>query len=585
MQIVGKIISDFGHDVYGVYCDSLFERCVPKESRQIRPGDQEAGQRVCESCRVKAGALVAAYNLKRFRLDLVIDDGVRAEAKRAVDSHLGDPRIFTYDGVEFGVLCFHDLALAAKLLVDSALTVTAVAYLREYLRTVVATYIGMSRLFAAGTFTDVLLYGQYAANAAVICAAQRANVNWRLIGGVSNCGIDLRRLYVNNGQSHLWLTRMIADWPAWREIPIPPDLVKEIGDDIQARLRAVTVHTYSPAKTQTTDIRQRLGLDTTRRLMVAFTSSLDEYNAEWMLDRVLGEVPDAADRKPFHNQLEWLALMTRFVAGRPDLQLVIRIHPREDANARDPVRSQHLSLLEQALATVPDNVRVVWPRDPVSSYALLEAADLAQTWSSTIGLEAARMGVPVIKANRGYTSYPEGEFVLSADTPEGLVAAIDEALAWQPNFGRITGAFRFYALSRFHASVDLRDLIDQFMPQTLPAYHRPANAAQVVKAVVGNIPIWIDKLRHLNILPDPGVEGESIRAQLRRTIHFLMTGQDRAEDQPLMLASAPQQPVAIGPPTLLVDYGWCSYIWNGIIIRKYSPMCARLSVLCAQSTT
>ena len=84
MQIVGKIISDFGHDVYGVYCDSLFERCVPKESRQIRPGDQEAGQRVCESCRVKAGALVAAYNLKRFRLDLVIDDGVRAEAKRAV---------------------------------------------------------------------------------------------------------------------------------------------------------------------------------------------------------------------------------------------------------------------------------------------------------------------------------------------------------------------------------------------------------------------------------------------------------------------------------------------------------------------
>src|SRR5579859_935543 len=113
-------------------------------------------------------------------------------------------------------------------------------------------------------------------------------------------------------------------------------------------------------------------------------------------------------------------------------------------------------------------MRVVWPQDPVSTFSLLEIADQVQTWGSTIGLEAARIGVPVLKLNNGDVNQPEGDFIYAASSPDDYLRLMDEALNWPPDLGRLIQAWRFYGFSRFTSSIDLRDVVSDPAMHALP---------------------------------------------------------------------------------------------------------------------
>jgi hypothetical protein len=291
-----------------------------------------------------------------------------------------------------------------------------------------------------------------------------------------------------------------------------------------------------------------------------------------------------APQRPFQNQVEWLLFMADLVARDDTLQMVIRIHPREDSNKRDPLTSQHLAVLRQALANLPANVKVVWPRDPVSSYDLMEVADLVQTWSSTVGLESARLGVPVVKANHGYASYPEGDFALGAPTRPDFAAAVRQALDWQPDLDRLILAHRYYAYSRFVASVDLGDVSVGTMDEVMGQYKAPRNLATVGRAVLDGIPVWEDKLDigHTSMAPES--ERHLVQLHLRRILDFLITGTDLRRNLTIVRrpAGVPAE-VPQGAHAVFQDDGR-SYTYttadDGAVYRKYSPMCIRLARLC-----
>ena len=118
-------------------------------------------------------------------------------------------------------------------------------------------------------------------------------------------------------------------WPACRNLALDPPRVREVAEDLLVRLRGVGSHLYSPGKTiQETGVRQRFGLAEERRLLVAYTSSLDELIASRMGIEALGiEIPDRT--QPFKDQIEWLQALVDYVEESEDLSLIVRIHPRE----------------------------------------------------------------------------------------------------------------------------------------------------------------------------------------------------------------------------------------------------------------
>ena len=129
----------------------------------------------------------------------------------------------------------------------------------------------------------------------------------------------------------------------------------------------------------------------------------------------------------FESLRHWLLDAIEWARRTPDIDLVIRIHPAEVHIAIHPTREQMADVIAAHVAALPENVRVVAPDSPISSYTLMRAASVGLVYSSTSGLEMATLGLPVVAAaaahftRRGFTSDPSDRDAYWA-TVEALIA-------------------------------------------------------------------------------------------------------------------------------------------------------------------
>jgi len=103
----------------------------------------------------------------------------------------------------------------------------------------------------------------------------------------------------------------------------------------------------------------------------------------------------------FPNMLDWVLQSIRYFANRPDLQLVIRVHPAEVRGGL-PSRQLVAEEIARAFPAVPPNVFVIPPEHHASTYALLAHSDCALIYNTKTGIEAASMGLPVIVAGEAW---------------------------------------------------------------------------------------------------------------------------------------------------------------------------------------
>jgi len=116
----------------------------------------------------------------------------------------------------------------------------------------------------------------------------------------------------------------------------------------------------------------------------------------------------------FKDMLQWVIKTIEYFSTRKDLQLIIRIHPAE-ANGNIPSRQLVFDEINKIYKNIPDNVHIVLPKDPVSSYVLMSICDTILIYGTKMGVEMTYRGKPVIVAgeawikNKGITYDPESE--------------------------------------------------------------------------------------------------------------------------------------------------------------------------------
>jgi hypothetical protein len=103
----------------------------------------------------------------------------------------------------------------------------------------------------------------------------------------------------------------------------------------------------------------------------------------------------------FSSMLAWVEHTIRHFAGRPDLQLIIRVHPAE---IRGTLRSRQPLVAEvrRLFPTLPPNVFVIPPESPVSTYAVMERCNAVLIYGTKTGVELTSMGIPVIVAGEAW---------------------------------------------------------------------------------------------------------------------------------------------------------------------------------------
>jgi hypothetical protein len=103
----------------------------------------------------------------------------------------------------------------------------------------------------------------------------------------------------------------------------------------------------------------------------------------------------------FANMLVWLTTTIEYFARRPDLQLVIRVHPAE-IRGHPPSRQKIAAEIKRLYPQLPAHIFVIPPESAVSTYAAMFACDSVIIYGTKTGVELASFGMPVIVAGEAW---------------------------------------------------------------------------------------------------------------------------------------------------------------------------------------
>lgn len=137
---------------------------------------------------------------------------------------------------------------------------------------------------------------------------------------------------------------------------------------------------------------------------------LDERPVVLLATNVLGDSLTLGRQVFSRTMAEWISRTVQYFVGRPDVQLVIRVHPGEVLT-----RGQSMvDVVRQVLPRLPEHIHLIKPKDKVNTYDLVEVADLGLVYTTTVGMEMAMVGLPVLVAGR--THYRGRGFTFDPDS-------------------------------------------------------------------------------------------------------------------------------------------------------------------------
>jgi hypothetical protein len=247
-------------------------------------------------------------------------------------------------------------------------------------------------------------------------------------------------------------------WRDWQNLPLPPALVKEISSDLVFRMSGSGGHIFSlnysgNLEKLITDYNVRLDVKT----LVVFTSANDEIDALAELSQALGD--DFVVRDAFENQLDWIKYIIDYAVNN-DVQVIIKMHPRLSGSHRDIGVAEDIHFYKDAAASAPSNVIFIWPEDKVSAYDILQLADICLTSWGTMGLEAAKLGVPVVSGITRITfATPQLALFSKAETLDQFYELITQPLK-RVHLEDIAEAYRWHHLLHMSGSITVNGTRD-----------------------------------------------------------------------------------------------------------------------------
>ncbi|RPH56403.1 MAG: hypothetical protein EHM81_13190, partial [Chloroflexi bacterium] len=127
------------------------------------------------------------------------------------------------------------------------------------------------------------------------------------------------------------------------------------------------------------------------------------------------------------SMAEWIEKTVQYFARRPDVQLVVRVHPGE----RLMKGPSMVGVIERAVPERLEHLHVIGPNEKVNTYDLMEIAGLGLAYTTTVGMEMAMRSVPVILA--GQTHYRGRGFTYEPTTYNEYFALLDTLLTDLPS--------------------------------------------------------------------------------------------------------------------------------------------------------
>ena len=406
---IAKALQIRGAEVDFLLCDQVLPCCQMTKIYNVKPElllSQGHTPR-CKSCLTKSKSAFAKLDFEIIWFSSLIDEEYACRAKHMSDDiPAGDIGSFTFEGMAVGE---HALAGALRFYARGDLVgeEQGEKILRRYLHASLLTAFAMERLLAKAKYdAAVFHHGIYVPQGIIgeVCRKHGVRVvNWnpayRKHSFVFSHGDSYHHTMISE-PTESW-QRM--DWDAGREQAIRHYLKSRwYGTDDWIWFHNEPVEDMEA-------IRRETGVDFSKPCIGLLTSV--------MWDAQLHYKSNA-----FPSMLAWTLQTIDYFRNRPDLQLVIRIHPAEKTGLI-PSRQKMLDEIHRHIPELPPNVVVIPPESRISTYAVMSRCNAVIIYNTKTGIEIASMGIPVIVAGEAWIR--NKGFSLDASSPADYFALLD----------------------------------------------------------------------------------------------------------------------------------------------------------------
>ncbi|MBW4620682.1 MAG: capsule biosynthesis protein [Cyanosarcina radialis HA8281-LM2] len=379
-----------GAEVHILLCDGILPACswcdatfYPDDRIFANNGPKKD---LCRSCFPFAQSVLQPLGLTIHRYSEWLTDNDYQQAETIGNTlSVSEIENYTLDSLAVGE---HALAGALRFFARASLAAepNGEPILRRYFKAALLTALATRRLLQTHKFDRAAFnHGIYVPQGVIGEVARAAGVR------VVNWNPAYRKqcfIFTHHDTYH---HQLISEPTSnWENMPWNSEMEEELMAYLKSRWQGTQdwIWFHESPQFDLKAIAQEIGVDFTKPCIGLLT------NVMW--DAQLHYPANA-----FPNMLEWVLQTIYYFEKRPDLQLLIRVHPAEirgTLRSRQPIVEE----IRQAIPKLPSNVFIIPPESQVSTYAVMLQCNTALIYGTKMGVELTSMGIPVIVAGEAW---------------------------------------------------------------------------------------------------------------------------------------------------------------------------------------
>lgn len=379
-----------GAQVGRVFCDGSMPACLMATYSEAIPPDMIAEfglvNRLCKACFNRGTNNHRPMGLPEFRYsDYLKKEDFSDAQSLAASVDLSTLSNWTLDGIAVGE---HAQAGALRYYAtgDLAGQPRADEVQRRYLEGAILTKRVYERIIAEWKPDVVVLHhGIYSPQgiAADVCRKAGVRVVTWVVAYRKNCFI-----FSHDDTYHH--TMMSEPVETWQEL----ELSERARDEVRAYLESRAsggkdwIYFHEEPDSDFKSFAEKKGIDLSKPVVSMLT------NVMW--DAQLHYPANA-----FPGMKDWIIDSIRYFIDRPDLEVVIRVHPAEVRGAI-PSRQRVMDEVKKAFPDLPRHIHIIAPDEDASTYALAHASNAVIIYGTKMGTELTPLGKPVIVAGEAW---------------------------------------------------------------------------------------------------------------------------------------------------------------------------------------
>ena len=388
-SLLGVSLKSRGHDVEFLLCDGILSACIMCTYKDIDEDTyiKEGPKKTCNSCFLNAYSFFKTTKIKIRVLSDYLSDEDKLSIKNLSfeNKTLDELRKYSIENTAIGEHAYAG-ALRYYGVTELDSSINSKKILIEYLKSGVKSYLATKKLFEIKKYDEVILnHGIYVPQGVVNLVAKEKKIN------VTNwCpGVRKKSFCLTRGDTY-HRSLIYENNDNWEKISYNDQIDYRIKDYLQSRLygKRDWIHFHKEPDFDIDNLLNKIKVDKNKPI-IGLPS-----NVMW----------DAQIDFPsnfFKNFLEWVFFTIDYFTSRPDIQLLIRIHPAEIDKTK-PAKQRLKDEILKKYKSLPSNIFLVEAENKISTYPLMKICNSILIYGTRMGIELTALGMPVIVCGEGF---------------------------------------------------------------------------------------------------------------------------------------------------------------------------------------